>query len=406
MFAKTNIVITIVISVANLLPLLAQPVYLSSASQVGNASQATVPKPAGTAGGDLLVVGLMIEKGSDETVTPPSGWTLIRRTNNITQIGMATYFKIMGTNEPVSYAFGLANGSKWAIGCSRISNVNPSNPIFISNGTDGKGKNVTAPTISTAGGKKLVICFYTNNKKSTFTPDPSTMERYDHPYDLGGTPANMMATFEQLSDGNTGNKIAISASSGEWVGMQIAINEASPLPIELTYFYAQPTTDFDVNIEWATATELNNAFFTIERSADTKNWEGIRDMDGAHHSTNTIYYKYTDTKPLNGTSYYRLKQTDFDGMYTYSEIRSVYIDASASSTLLIYPNPVIEQICLSGNVGELSDIQLFNAMGQNMSHQIRISPGIKSQFILDLSRIPAGEYIIKTKWHTNKILKF
>lgn len=144
-----------------------QPIYLSSASNVGKNTIASIIKPAGTVEGNLLIIGLMIEKGSDETISAPSGWTLIQQTNNSTSIGMATYYKIAEFNEPTTYYFGLSNGSKWAIGCARFTNVDPSNPIDISNGTTGNGKDVNAPALLTSQNNSLVICLYTNDKKST-----------------------------------------------------------------------------------------------------------------------------------------------------------------------------------------------------------------------------------------------
>jgi hypothetical protein len=72
------------------LPALCQPVWQTSATAVGTGN-ATVARPAGTASGHLLVLGLMVEKGSGETITAPAGWNLIRRSDQSTNAGMATY---------------------------------------------------------------------------------------------------------------------------------------------------------------------------------------------------------------------------------------------------------------------------------------------------------------------------
>ena len=79
----------------------APPTHETSATAVGTSDTATVNKPSGTVEGDLLVVGLMFEKGSAVSPTPPAGWTLIGRTNNSEDIGMATYYKVAGASEQV-----------------------------------------------------------------------------------------------------------------------------------------------------------------------------------------------------------------------------------------------------------------------------------------------------------------
>lgn len=164
----------------------AQPVWQSSATAVGTAAAATVARPSGTVSDDLLVVGITFEKGSSETVTPPAGWTLIRRTNLANNAGMATYYKFAGASEPVSYGFGIQVGGKWAIGISRITGVNTSNPVDVSGAqTGGSSTSVTAPSVTTTVPNTLVLAFYTNRKAATFTAAAGTTERYDAPNKAG-----------------------------------------------------------------------------------------------------------------------------------------------------------------------------------------------------------------------------
>jgi len=96
------------------------------------------------------------------------------------------------------------------------------------------------------------------------------------------------------------------------------------LPIELISFEAKMNTNKQVDIFWATASELNNDFFTIERSSDGVNWEIVTTATGAGNSIYRIDYAAYDSRPLSGISYYRLKQTDFDGAFEYSNIVSVF----------------------------------------------------------------------------------
>ena len=89
-----------------------------------------------------------------------------------------------------------------------------------------------------------------------------------------------------------------------------------PFPIELLSFNAEMERDH-VKVTWVTASEINNDYFTLERSSDGHTWEILTFIEGAGNSNQKLSYGFKDFNPLNGISYYRLKQTDFDGAYEY-----------------------------------------------------------------------------------------
>lgn len=96
---------------------------------------------------------------------------------------------------------------------------------------------------------------------------------------------------------------------------------SSPLPIELISF----TSECDkgkMNLQWVTASESNNDYFIVERSENGEEFYQVGVVDGAGNSSSTLTYNWTDDNPLSETSYYRLKQVDFNGMFTNSEIIS------------------------------------------------------------------------------------
>lgn len=111
------------------------------------------------------------------------------------------------------------------------------------------------------------------------------------------------------------------------------------LPVELLHFSADVEGD-DVVLKWATATEINNDFFTAERSGDGVVYESIGEIQGNGDSDAVIHYEFIDHQPLGGMSYYRLKQTDYDGQFEYSEIKLVIVESTGNS--LIFPNPISE----------------------------------------------------------------
>src|SRR5690606_2725898 len=79
-----------------------------------------------------------------------------------------------------------------------------------------------------------------------------------------------------------------------------------------------------VNLSWITQREINNEYFMIERSKDRLNYRTIDTLEAAGNSMATIHYSVTDKKPLSGWAYYRLKQIDYNGDFSYSEIAPVY----------------------------------------------------------------------------------
>ncbi len=110
------------------------------------------------------------------------------------------------------------------------------------------------------------------------------------------------------------------------------------LPIELVSFNAVESGD-DVVCDWTTDSEINNDYFTVERSKDGVAYDPVVVIKGAGNSSHELHYSAIDKKPLPGNSYYRLRQTNYDGSLTYSDAVHVYMDKSASSVYTFFPNP-------------------------------------------------------------------
>lgn len=117
-------------------------------------------------------------------------------------------------------------------------------------------------------------------------------------------------------------------------------NAENPLPVELVYFRASLTPEKLVNLEWQTASELNNDVFEVERSQDGFDFTSIARINGAGTTSTKNDYSLLDQFPLSGTSYYRLKQIDFDGSYTYSYLVPV---KRGDDPFTVYPNPAGKQ---------------------------------------------------------------
>lgn len=182
-------------------------------------------------------------------------------------------------------------------------------------------------------------------------------------------------------------------------------SESLPLPIELTNFSAAVNGDNQVQLTWQTASEINNEFFTIERSKDGESWSSVMQVAGAGNSTYTLNYQEIDEKPYRGVSYYRLKQTDFDGQFTYSDIQVVNVNKFSTSTVKIYPNPGYDQVTLEGDLVELSEFRISDVLGNEVSGSVQIIDRMHSEMVLDISRLRTGVYSVKTKSTIQKLVK-
>jgi hypothetical protein len=172
---------------------------------------------------------------------------------------------------------------------------------------------------------------------------------------------------------------------------------AQVVPVELVSFKATVSNEM-VELEWETASELNNDFFTVERSVDGENFEKIIEVDGKGTTTEKQSYAAKDLEPFSGVSYYRLKQTDFDGRSEYSAVVQVQLKINNQLRFKIYPNP--------NNGGQFNlsfentwkdktgHIQLFDVTGRLV---FETDFGYTKKVLVDPKpgfRIPAGAYFM------------
>lgn len=176
------------------------------------------------------------------------------------------------------------------------------------------------------------------------------------------------------------------------------------LPIELVSFDAKNNNN-EVELNWITATEKNNNFFSVERSEDAVGFEEILNVKGAGNSNKYKSYTAFDKAPLKSTvSYYRLKQTDFDGKFTYSHIVALNNTNQKEYDFKIIPNPSETGIfTLTGNIGsdEVTEIEVFDITGRRVS-EIQTRENLT---VLNLSQFGKGLYFVKIK-SNDKILNY
>ena len=181
----------------------------------------------------------------------------------------------------------------------------------------------------------------------------------------------------------------VAYSNTNWTNYQSAhmtysLDCASAAPITLVHFDGKVIEDF-VLLEWETMSEINNKGFEINRSKDGNNWEFIGFVNGSNHSNRNIQYQFSDTNPYKGKTYYRLKQIDYDGQYTF--FNTIMIEKSENRISQIFPNP---------------STGIFNFVGidKNTPFIIQDKNGkvLKNEMYegqpIDISMFPSGVYFL------------
>lgn len=169
------------------------------------------------------------------------------------------------------------------------------------------------------------------------------------------------------------------------------------LPVELISFNAI-ADDNVVGINWSTASQLNNDYFTIERSSNGEKFTELLKVDGAGTSVQQIDYFEQDLSPLPGTSYYRLKQTDFDGTSSYSQSVAVKRN-TPTGALTVYPNPTNTKeaffVTFTGFGDEEVLVVIRDIYGRDYYSKMIILTDNNQIIAFDPDqRIPAGTYLV------------
>lgn len=264
-------------------------------------------------------------------------------------------------------------------------------------------------------------------------------------FDITNTSTNLNVNMEfDLSDGDVGaispgpaaNYVLLyrSGLSGNWTELSTASSvsgdkihfnalnltadgyytigthefNASPLPVELLSFDVSLCKS-GVCLQWVTATEKNSAYFVLERSSNGIDFEFLAQTKAAGNSVNEINYLETDFKPLSGTSYYRLKQFDENGLLQLSVLRS--IEFKESTALYVFPNPSSGTFSVNLNraAGEEVLVVIVDASGKELFSKVWLSSHDEEVLGVDLQgKLPPGLYQItacsRQKFYSSRLL--
>ena len=203
----------------------------------------------------------------------------------------------------------------------------------------------------------------------------------------------------QSTTSNTATVVRSGIPSFSDYGIGIEQNQNWALPVELIYFDAVNNNN-NAALTWATASEINNAYFEIERSLDGQTFDSIGQVAGHGNSTVTIDYAYNDPDiSMYNTPvlYYRLKQVDFDGNFTYSNIAAVNV-ANVQQVFQIistYPNPFSDHFSVSffSPASQAIKMSVYDVRGALVSDEtINAEIGMNVYTIPNASHLASGFY--------------
>ena len=167
-------------------------------------------------------------------------------------------------------------------------------------------------------------------------------------------------------------------------------NSGITVPIQLGNLSAELNKE-GIKLKWNTFSEINNQGFEIQRLNQFEEWESLDFMNGHGTSTEEINYQYLDRNPLSGINYYRLKQIDYNGAFSYSKVFSEYFETQ-NSRINLYPNPVSEILTVENNRDEEGSFQIITIEGKVLK---TINIAAQSSYELSVGNIPNGTYFLR-----------
>lgn len=176
-----------------------------------------------------------------------------------------------------------------------------------------------------------------------------------------------------------------------------------PLPIELMSFVGE-AAETGNELQWQTVAEINNDYFVIEASKDASNFIAIGNIDGAGNSVEVNNYVYYDKSPIAATTYYRLKQVDFDGKFSYSDVVSVR--RIEDGEVVISPNPVKDVLNIELKTTQAGNynFMVVDLLGAVIEKNIHLNKGTNNIKLDVFADLPQGFYMLKIMDENNTII--
>jgi type IX secretion system substrate protein len=169
----------------------------------------------------------------------------------------------------------------------------------------------------------------------------------------------------------------------------VTVEIANPLPVELVSFTGKNEDNKNI-LQWKTTSEINNDYFTVEKSDDGKKFQTITKIKGAGNSNTILDYSYIDGNISMGVNYYRLKQTDFNGRASFSKIIKLNSNSGNESSISIYPIPASQNFIIQFPSEENFNIVVTDCRGEKVMEK----KDVLSQTLIDAQNLSEGIYFL------------
>ncbi len=365
----------------------------------------TIAKPTGTVSGDVMIAAIGVRPNT-AVITPPSGWTLIRRTDQASGAAnsQAIYRKVAGESEPASYSWTFNTSTGSAGGIMTFWGVSTTSPINVENGqATSSALTHSTPSVTTTIDNTLLVTAHSFSSAATWTAPTGMTEAVDVASRAVPNAAGLsleMSYVGQPVAGATGTKTATASNDADaGVAHILALTLTSPLPIQLASFAAYVVRDQEVEVAWITVSETNNYGFEVHRKrGELGEWTKLGFVPGHGTTLEPYSYSYIDRSVPFGKYYYRLKQIDLNGKSETFPEMEVTVGMGLDKVVLAqnYPNPFNPTTTIEFIVPQSShaSLKVYNILGQEVASLFEgnaVAGQIYSARFIG-SKLPSGLY--------------
>lgn len=195
---------------------------------------------------------------------------------------------------------------------------------------------------------------------------------------------------------NNGGSASISNNAPGCNSVSQVLAACSALPVTLTYFKGNDDNG-SILLSWQTASEEDNDFFQVEYGRDGIHFSTIGTLNGKGNTATLNNYSFRHTFPSKGSNYYRLKQVDFDGRFSYSNI--VRVEMGPGPEIELFPNPTTGYVKLRGDLAE-GTVRLIDVTGRLIAEQ-----QLPDHYLIDMTREAPGIYFIEIQMGSEQVIK-
>ncbi len=297
---------------------------------------------------------------------------------------------VLGYSQPMTVTIGSTN---WV--------VNDNTAIDMGSGVDYAGATSLTVTLTVSGGD------YSNPPKFTlFNGTPAEAQDVSGTVKGGGLVYEATVTIATDLSGDIQVDIGgffsvrYDENANDMLdGSDRQVYTSNVLPVEISSFTGRYSPKGMAVLNWTTESELNNDFFTVERSFDGRDFEAVEKIAGAGTSLESQTYQFLDHTAVSlaksNTVYYRLKQTDFDGAFSHSDLISVELDRKDVLEVNSFVNESTG-IDLYYSVPQNSKVvvSIFTTSGQQIKKETYNVEAGNNLYQADISNLPSGMYIL------------